>query len=140
VTNKNLPTVIATISQGSSGIYCELLLNKAKAPHYLTMLEVPRGWAERSSLRLPSSFQIEPLPPDGVDPNWAREWNLRNLRLVGCMELEPNVRARVFFPAHIPVPPDLVINGQFTSSRKAGGTLAFFRATFAEYGSIPSNV
>ena len=113
---------------------CEFVLKNAKSPHYLITLEIPREWAEQVSLGLPSSFHAQPLPPEGVDPNWAAEWNRKNLRLVGCMELEPNVPGRLFFPARLPVVPNLVMSGQFTNSRKLGGAISFFRATFAEFG------
>jgi len=135
-----LPKVVASISQGSNGIRCEFVLKNAKSPHYLTTLEVPRGWAEQVSLGVPSSFRVQPLPADGMDSNWIIEWNRKNLRLVGCLELQPNTPARLFLPARLPLLPDLVINGQFESSRTAGGTVAFFRASHAEFGSEGSGL
>ena len=133
MSNKS-PMVSAIISQGAGGFRCELTLKLAKTPHYLISLEIPRRWAEEVGLGPPSAFVAQPLPPDGLDPKWAHAWNRKNLRLVGCMELEPNRSARLFFPARLPLVPDLEINGQFTSSRNAGSPVAFFRASFGEFG------
>ena len=111
-----------------------MTLKNTKFPHYLTTLEVPRGWAEQVALGLPSSFRVEPLPSEGVDPKWVEGWNRKTLRLVGCMELEPNTPARLFIPAGLPIVPNLVINGQFSSTRGSGGNVLSFRATLAEFG------
>lgn len=129
-----VPTVSATISQGSGGFRCELILQDAKAPHFVTTLEIPRGWAEQVVLGAPSAFTVQPLPVTGMDPDWVDEWNRRTLRLVGCMELVPRVPARLFFPARLLLVPDLVINGQFQDRREAGAAIGYFRATHAEFG------
>jgi hypothetical protein len=92
-------------------------------------LDAPRADASAIGLAPPSGF-VEEAIPSGDDPASTAEWNAKNVRYVGRLELNPGVATELRFPLSGEASAPIEIEGTMEGKWGMGGTMSFFRISY----------
>ncbi len=129
VTSKKIPTVRALPRVEGDRLCLSLVLEHSTGPQFVTSLQVDRAEAETVGLGPPDGFVAEPMPQDGrSDPNWIADWNSKNIRFVGRLELLPGAEVTLSLPVTAAPSIAFLVKGRFVNGRRFGGTIGFFNA------------